>query len=138
MNRAAVVSGARSVQAHYGLDGAGIGVAVIDSGITPWHDDLGYHGSNPNVAVVNGQRVRKFVDFVNGLTTPYDDNGHRTHVAGIIAGNGNGALRKIGATREGILRKSFLRNGEYLDQVLWTILDEDWKEQRVAWGARTH
>ena len=29
--------------------------------------------------------------------------------------------------QEGILRKSFLRNGEYLDQALWTILDEDWR-----------
>ena len=40
--------------------------------------------------------------------------------------------------QEGILRKSFLRNGEYLDQALWTILDEDWKQQRVIWGARIH
>ena len=46
---------------------------------------------------------------------------------------GNAALRKIGAKQEGILRKSFLRNGEYLDQALWTILDEDWK-MKVIWG----
>jgi RimJ/RimL family protein N-acetyltransferase len=58
--------------------------------------------------------------------------------AAIMNGRGNGALRKIGAMQEGILRKSFLRNGEYLDQALWTILDEDWKAQRVAWGARVH
>jgi ribosomal-protein-alanine N-acetyltransferase len=58
--------------------------------------------------------------------------------AAILNGRGNGALRKIGAMQEGILRKSFLRNGEYLDQALWTILDEDWKAQRVAWGARVH
>ena len=37
-------------------------------------------------------------------------------------GRGNGALQKLGATREGVLRQSFLRNGEYHDQVLWSIL----------------
>jgi RimJ/RimL family protein N-acetyltransferase len=58
--------------------------------------------------------------------------------AAILNGRGNGALRKIGAMQEGILRKSFLRNGEYLDQALWTILDEDWKAQRVIWGVRVH
>jgi RimJ/RimL family protein N-acetyltransferase len=58
--------------------------------------------------------------------------------AAILNGRGNGALRKIGAMQEGILRKSFLRNGEYLDQALWTILDEDWKAQRTVWGPRVH
>jgi RimJ/RimL family protein N-acetyltransferase len=58
--------------------------------------------------------------------------------AAIRNGRGNGALRKIGALQEGILRKAFLRNGEYLDQALWTILDEDWKAQRVISGVRVH
>ena len=58
--------------------------------------------------------------------------------AAILNGRGNGALRKIGALQEGILRKSFLRNGEYLDQALWTILDEDWKQQRIIWGGAIH
>jgi RimJ/RimL family protein N-acetyltransferase len=58
--------------------------------------------------------------------------------AAILNGRGNSALRKIGAMQEGILRKSFLRNGEYLDQALWTILDEDWRQQRVVWGAQIH
>jgi len=48
--------------------------------------------------------------------------------AAVQNGRGNGALRKIGAVQEGVLRKSFLRNGEYLDQVLWTIVDEDWRQ----------
>jgi [ribosomal protein S5]-alanine N-acetyltransferase len=47
-------------------------------------------------------------------------------------GRGNGALRKIGAVQEGLLRRSFLRNGQHHDQVLWGILAEDWRLQRIA------
>ena len=39
---------------------------------------------------------------------------------------GNGALRKLGATPEGVLRRSFVWEGDYHDQVLWSILDSDW------------
>ena len=38
--------------------------------------------------------------------------------AAIDNGRGNGALRKIGAVREGVLRRSFFRNGAFHDQVL--------------------
>ena len=51
--------------------------------------------------------------------------------AAVLNGRGNGALRKMGAVQEGLLRKSFLKNGEYLDQTLWTILDEDRKAKTV-------
>jgi ribosomal-protein-alanine N-acetyltransferase len=44
----------------------------------------------------------------------------------ILNGRGNGALQKIGASREGVLRQSFLRNGVYHDQVLWSIVSDDW------------
>jgi RimJ/RimL family protein N-acetyltransferase len=47
--------------------------------------------------------------------------------AAVQNGRGNGALRKIGARQECVLRKSFLRNGEHLDQNLWTLIDEDWR-----------
>ena len=50
--------------------------------------------------------------------------------AAVRNGRGNGALRKVGATLEGVLRRSFLRNGEYLDQYLWSILDVDWRAVR--------
>jgi [ribosomal protein S5]-alanine N-acetyltransferase len=40
---------------------------------------------------------------------------------------GNGALRKMGAVQEGVLRRSFLRNGQYMDQALWAIIAEDWR-----------
>jgi ribosomal-protein-alanine N-acetyltransferase len=42
-------------------------------------------------------------------------------------GRGNKALLKVGAIPEGILRKAFLCGGEYLDQVLYAIVDHDWR-----------
>ena len=52
---------------------------------------------------------------------------HRLEARASMAnGRGNEALRKLGAVREGILRKSFLRHGELHDQALWTVLAEDW------------
>jgi len=48
---------------------------------------------------------------------------------------GNAALRKIGAVREAVLRRSFLRGGEYHDQNLWTIIDDDWQANK-HWDAR--
>ena len=83
MARTAATVGALTARLQYGYTGAGIGVAVIDSGITANHDDLGASATSKT-----GQRVTKFVDFVNNSTTKYDDWGHGTHVAGIIAGSG--------------------------------------------------
>ena len=56
--------------------------------------------------------------------------------AAVQNGRGNGALRKIGAVQEGVLRKSFLRNGEYLDQALYAIVEEDWREARTTGRAQ--
>ena len=52
--------------------------------------------------------------------------------AAVLNGRGNGALQKIGAVQEGVLRKSFQRNGQYLDQVLYAILDSDRREATAA------
>ena len=103
--------GARAVQQTYGYDGSGVGVAVIDSGITSWHDDLSYNGIAPNVKTAAGQRVAAFMDFVNGQTSPYDDNGHGTHVAGIIAGNGYDS----GGARAGIAPAAHIVSLKVLD-----------------------
>src|SRR5207244_13193492 len=77
MERTGAAIGATAVRQEFGLDGSGVGVAVIDSGVYAAHDDLAGTG-----------HIAQFVDFVNGLQTAYDDFGHGTHVAGIIAGNG--------------------------------------------------
>ena len=50
--------------------------------------------------------------------------------AAVKNGRGTGALRKMGAVQEGILRKSFLRDGRYLDQALYAILEDDWRASR--------
>jgi serine protease AprX len=69
-----------------GLNGAGIGVAVIDSGINDSHPDLWD-------AKVTHSRVVYHQDFTGTATTnssgaKYDLYGHGTHVAGIVGGDG--------------------------------------------------
>jgi RimJ/RimL family protein N-acetyltransferase len=53
-------------------------------------------------------------------------------------GRANGALRKLGAVQEGILRRSVRRAGEYFDQVLWSLLKEDWGDHWVSTAPRVH
>src|SRR5258708_11454518 len=77
LERTGATIGATWVRDSLGLDGTGVGIAVIDSGVANWHDDLG------------STRVTRFVDFVGFQAAAYDDYGHGTHVAGIIAGDGH-------------------------------------------------
>jgi RimJ/RimL family protein N-acetyltransferase len=64
---------------------------------------------------------------------------HRLEARASIAnGRGNGALRKVGAVQEGILRRAFFRGGAYHDQLLWSILAEDWRIQRASRGPQIH
>jgi len=53
-------------------------------------------------------------------------------------GRANGALRKLGAVQEGVLRRSVRRGGEYHDQVLWSLLKEDWGDHWVSTSPRVH
>jgi RimJ/RimL family protein N-acetyltransferase len=52
--------------------------------------------------------------------------------AAVSNGRGNGALRKLGATAEGVLRRSFLKDGEYLDQMLWGLVASEWAWESQA------
>jgi hypothetical protein len=71
--------------AQFGTRGAGVKIAVIDSGIDYRHPALG-GGIGPGFKVVGGW------DFVDDDADPIDTFGHGTHVAGIIAANGGGLL----------------------------------------------
>ncbi len=92
-----------------GWDGTGIGVAVIDSGIT-YHSDLyGTTGSGGKLRVLYSQ------DFVGGGTNDY--YGHGEHVAGIIAGNGKDSSYSTYARMfKGIAPNANLINLRVLDQ----------------------
>jgi serine protease AprX len=68
------------VRQQYTLDGSGIGIAVIDSGVYN-HDDL-------QNASGTASRIVYSESFVAGDSTTSDLYGHGTHVAGILAGNG--------------------------------------------------
>lgn len=76
MNRVSDIIECKWAHEH-GYLGKGIGVAIVDTGIS-LHKDF----------IEGGNRVIAFEDFINGRQDPYDDNGHGTHVAGIIGGNG--------------------------------------------------
>lgn len=94
-----------------GLTGKGITIAVIDTGVAP-HTDL----TTPT------NRIVAFSDFVNGRTTPYDDNGHGTHCAGCAVGNGrasNGKYKGIAPEGNLVGVKVLDRNGSgYLSTLI--------------------
>jgi ribosomal-protein-alanine N-acetyltransferase len=52
--------------------------------------------------------------------------------AAVRNGRGGRALQKMGAVQEGVLRRSFRSNGEYLDQVLYAIIQDDWRASRAS------
>ena len=58
--------------------------------------------------------------------------------APVLNGRANGALQKIGAVQEGVLRRSFASDGQFLDQILWSILREDWRKRRPSRKPRVH
>ena len=80
------------------LTGKGIGIAVLDTGIAP-HPDLRQH-------------IVSWKDMVNGEKQPYDDNGHGTHVTGILAGDGRSSNRIMAgmAPRAGIVAVKVLNS----------------------------
>ena len=96
------------------LNGAGVTIAIIDSGVYP-HPDL----------ITPSNRITKFVDLLYGLSYPYDDNGHGTSIAGVIVGNGersNGLYKGI-ATKSNIHSyKAFDKSGKgYFSNILFSI-----------------
>ena len=98
--------------------GKSIGIAVLDTGIYPHHD-----------FIFPSNRIAAFKDFVHQHSNVYDDNGHGTHVCGIIAGNGtqsNGFYRGMAPNAHLIVGKILDSAGNgslsnILDAIRWII-----------------
>lgn len=102
-----------------GLDGSGVTIAVLDTGVDADHPDL------------KGQ-VAGQADFT-GAGSPADDNGHGTHVASIAAGTGAGA----DGARQGIAPGADILSGKVLDsdgrgQTSWVMAGMEWAVQQGA------
>src|SRR5262249_21379847 len=100
-------------------------VRALEAGVATagWGFALG-HAYWGSALFVDGARlVLDFVFDVVGV--------HRIEARAAVRNRrGSGALRKLGAVQEGVLRRSFLRHGEFLDQALWSILGDDWRDAR--------
>ena len=86
--RAGVAGGLLGIGAIPGVNGQGIGVAIVDSGISP-------HAALTGKVVAN-------VSLITGDSSVLDAFGHGTHVAGIIAGNGSAASSVTGLFNGGL------------------------------------
>lgn len=109
------------------VTGKGVNVAVIDTGVDYRHPDLGGSQSQGvfNAKVVGGK------DIYNEDSDPMDDNGHGTHVAGIIAANGS--LKGVAPDAKIYAYKVLNENGKgyysgvqaAVDDVIKTLSDSD-------------
>ena len=64
---------------------------------------------------------------------------HRLEARACLAnGRGIGALRKLGACHEAVLRKAFARGVDYLDQGLFTIIQDEWRTAQQHRAAEQH
>ncbi|MBW6518017.1 MAG: S8 family serine peptidase [ANME-2 cluster archaeon] len=113
-----------------GFNGTGINVSIIDTGINYTHPDL----------------VDSYIlgyDFVNIDSDPMDDNGHGTHVAGTVAGNGASGTNTGVAPGANLLVAKVLNDSGYGD--LWNVsLASEWSIDNgadiisMSFGATTH
>ena len=91
------------------LDGSGVVVCVVDSGIDLSHPDL------------RGFELRGWKDFVNGNNQTYDDEGHGTSMAGIIVSNGG--LSGVAPGVDLLVAKAIDEQGQGSDETVAESVD---------------
>lgn len=94
--------GVAAAQNTFSATGAGTEVCVVDTGVDPNHEQLDSKGPIP------------WMDYINGRPTPYDDQGHGTHVASIAVGDGVGP-GSIAQRMEGVAPAAHLSAAKVLD-----------------------
>lgn len=119
--------GTQKARNDFELTGEGITIAILDTGIDDNHLDL------------NENKVTGWKDFVNAQSTPYDDQGHGTHVASISAGTGDANFRYHGVAPNASLVgvKVLDENGSgYLAQIIqgveWIISQKETLDIRIG------
>ena len=92
-----------------GLDGSGVRVCIVDSGIDTSHKDL------------SGINLVAWRDFVNNQEQPYDDQGHGTSMAGILVADG--WMKGIAPEVELVVAKALSGNGTGDDGIVADAID---------------
>lgn len=93
------------------IDGSGVVVGVIDSGIDASHPDL-------------KDKVIAFKDFTEeGKPSPYDDHGHGTHVAGTIGGSGLNPKFGVAPAVKMVIAKVFSKSGGANDSTILAAME---------------
>jgi Subtilisin-like serine proteases len=87
-----------------GGDGTGVKVCIVDSGIDTSHPDL------------SGVNLVAWRDFVGSQTSPYDDQGHGTSMAGILVGDGY--IEGVAPNVELVVAKALSENGSGEDSIV--------------------
>jgi RimJ/RimL family protein N-acetyltransferase len=100
-------------------------------GVAEWGFILGQAHWGTGIFLAGAQRVVDFAFTHMGL----DRLEARASTAN---GRGNGALAKLGAVREAVLRQSFERHGAWHDQNLWGLLRDDWRAAERLSSAVVH
>ncbi len=101
-------------------------VRLLDGrdGVAEWGFILGEAYWGTGLFLAGAQRVVDFAFAEMGLA-------RLEARASSANGRGNGALAKLGAVREAVLRRSFERHGRWHDQNLWGLLRDDWRARRA-------
>lgn len=129
--------------------GAGVVVAIIDSGIDTAHPDLAANvWTNPGEVAGNGvdDDGNGYVDdiygwnAVNDSASPFDDNGHGSHVAGTVAAVADNGIGVVGVAYESRLMalKGLNANGSGFDsnlaEAILYAVDNGARVINASWG----